>query len=171
MASSQSDTQPICSCGLPMSENPHPHAGEPEYLLKVGAVWVCIPCTQAALHRGHQQKVHAEAISRFYAKADDITMVDEKWLRSIGAVTDESQLYIVIDIPGGEIAEAPDRLEWLLDEDAPGGVLYLSVAGTDVGSNVRTRGQVRRLLQALGIRSDVNWPTYEEAEREVSAQT
>lgn len=36
----------VCFCGLPMSRNPHPDAGLPtmEGVVKVGAVWECIPC-------------------------------------------------------------------------------------------------------------------------------
>lgn len=41
----------VCGCGLPMSKNPHPEAGDPgERGLEVGMVHVCIPCTQKALH-------------------------------------------------------------------------------------------------------------------------
>lgn len=44
-------SEPKCSCGLPMSKNPHPDAGKPWTLLETGPVWVCIPCMSKTLHR------------------------------------------------------------------------------------------------------------------------
>lgn len=36
--------EPLCHCGLVMSANPHPEAGEPYTVCTIGAEWVCIPC-------------------------------------------------------------------------------------------------------------------------------
>lgn len=38
-----------CGCGLPMSVNPHPEAGDPKSVCSVGALMVCIPCTIKSL--------------------------------------------------------------------------------------------------------------------------
>lgn len=51
----------ICGdCGLPMSRNPHPHAGEPSVLTEVGYVWVCIPCTVGTMGRWATRARRAE---------------------------------------------------------------------------------------------------------------
>ena len=59
-------TAPICGlrCREPMTQNPHPDAGKPATLLTVGAVWVCIPCTQLALHGWTKRALEAEAALR-----------------------------------------------------------------------------------------------------------
>lgn len=41
---------PVCLCGLRTTLNPHPDAGKPEHFLRVGAVYVCIPCLNKANH-------------------------------------------------------------------------------------------------------------------------
>lgn len=51
---------PICKCELDMSENPHPDAGKPFTLCEVGAVWVCIPCQSATLHKWCGRALDAE---------------------------------------------------------------------------------------------------------------
>lgn len=51
---------PICNCGLPMSRNPHPEAGDVVKLSQVGAVFECIPCTRAALARATRLRYEAE---------------------------------------------------------------------------------------------------------------
>ncbi len=51
----------ICTCGLPMSRNPHPDAGKPAALLDVGAVWVCSPCTVQGRHKASRRAAAAEA--------------------------------------------------------------------------------------------------------------
>jgi len=49
-------------CGGPyMVRNPHPDAGKPAELLNVGAVYVCVPCGQKALHRCSERVGKAEA--------------------------------------------------------------------------------------------------------------
>lgn len=155
------EVQPQCGCGFLMSKNPHPDAGLPGKSLEVGAEWMCLPCTQRVLHEACKRKDAAEKIARFYFRADDITFVDECWLRtSLGAVADSSGCYLVLPVPGGD-PDNPSYLEWLLDDSMPGKVHPVSIAGTDVGQTIQTRGQVRRLLQALGIKSDANWPSLE----------
>jgi len=165
------DVQPtphLCGCGLTMSKNPHPDAGKPGQLLEVGAVYVCIPCAQQARFRAYQRRVSAEAIASAFVKADDGRLADEGWLRDIGAGDDASGCYVVIDIPGTDDPARAPQLQWLLDDEAPGRIGYLSIDGTDAGLTVKTRGQVRLLLRALGIPSDVNWPAADEVKREVS---
>jgi hypothetical protein len=49
-----------CPCGLPMSRNPHADAGNPESLLEVGAVFVCIPCTVKSRHSAHERAAKLE---------------------------------------------------------------------------------------------------------------
>ena len=48
----------ICGCGMPLSRNPHPQAGELPTLHVVGPVWVCIPCLT------RNRRAHAEATAR-----------------------------------------------------------------------------------------------------------
>lgn len=50
----------ICLCGRQMTENPHQDAGKPSKVLEVGAVWVCIPCTQKALSGWSSRAMRAE---------------------------------------------------------------------------------------------------------------
>jgi len=45
-----------CRCGLPMSKNPHKDAGKTETLASIGASYVCIPCSIAALNRSEQRR-------------------------------------------------------------------------------------------------------------------
>lgn len=49
-----------CTCGMPMSRNPHPDAGKPTALLAVGASYVCIPCTVRGRHGWCEQASAAE---------------------------------------------------------------------------------------------------------------
>lgn len=44
-----------CYCGLPISKNPHPKAGEMMTLLTVGSEYVCIPCTVKSRHEWCEQ--------------------------------------------------------------------------------------------------------------------
>lgn len=41
---------PVCKCGLPLSKNPHPQAGDPLEFVDVGATYECIPCLAASRH-------------------------------------------------------------------------------------------------------------------------
>lgn len=60
----------ICSCGLPLSRNPHPDAGIPTIgTLEIGYVWVCIPCTQKALHGWATRAQRAESAIRSHHQA------------------------------------------------------------------------------------------------------
>lgn len=50
------DNVPECfMCGGPLSRNPHPNAGKPEWLSSVGATWVCIPCCMQACHNANSR--------------------------------------------------------------------------------------------------------------------
>lgn len=51
---STKDQPLVCHCGRAMSKNPHPEAGLPAAILRVGAVWVCIPCLSRANHQKAQ---------------------------------------------------------------------------------------------------------------------
>lgn len=66
-ACSRSATPNVCTCGLPLSKNPHPNAGDPKHLLTVGAMWVCIPCT---VRSRHDAQVCAEGFETFAASYD-----------------------------------------------------------------------------------------------------
>lgn len=52
----------VCGiCGQPyIVRNLHPDAGKPEAILTVGAVYVCVPCLQAALHKASERASKAE---------------------------------------------------------------------------------------------------------------
>ena len=67
-----SEECPICDCGLEMTRNPHPDAGKTSALPTVGAWFVCIPCTVAALNkstvryyeiRNKVDQLHTECVS------------------------------------------------------------------------------------------------------------
>lgn len=63
-------TEPICECGLPMTLNPHPAAGQLSTLHHVGALYVCIPCTCEALAGWAARAQKAEAsLDRIFAVA------------------------------------------------------------------------------------------------------
>jgi len=52
---------PACMhCGLAMTLNPHPNAGQPNWILTVNAKWVCIPCLTANRHRWAQRALRYE---------------------------------------------------------------------------------------------------------------
>lgn len=54
------DEAPECRCGLVMTRNPHPKAGDPALLCQVGATYECIPCTAQALHNWSTRALAAE---------------------------------------------------------------------------------------------------------------
>lgn len=56
----------VCTCGMPLSKNPHPDAGDPKHLLNVGAVWVCIPCTVQSRHDAHVRAEGFETLANTY---------------------------------------------------------------------------------------------------------
>lgn len=62
-----------CACGRPMSRNPHPDAGHPDHITRVGTVLVCIPCTvesrHSAYHRTRDAERRAEALQAELAAA------------------------------------------------------------------------------------------------------
>lgn len=60
---------PVCLCGLRTTLNPHPDAGKPEHFLKVGAVYVCIPCLNKSNH-GHCKEANKLRIERDAALAE-----------------------------------------------------------------------------------------------------
>lgn len=65
------------TCGLCfkdyMVRNPHPDAGKPNELLKVGAVYVCIPCSQKAKHNWAERATELEdKIERDYISKQSI---------------------------------------------------------------------------------------------------
>lgn len=49
------DSHLRCRCGGYLSENPHPKAGKPEFLLEVGAMHECIPCLVKARNTAQQK--------------------------------------------------------------------------------------------------------------------
>lgn len=51
----------LCSCGLPMTVNPHPDAGKPGALLEIGAMLVCIPCMTSSRHQWAARAQKAES--------------------------------------------------------------------------------------------------------------
>lgn len=55
------DAIPTCQCGLLMSCNPHPEAGEPSRVCEIGAVFECIPCMRKALHVASDARHKAES--------------------------------------------------------------------------------------------------------------
>lgn len=117
------------NCGLQMSRNPHPDAGKVSSLMTVGATWECIPCTyNRAVTRGHKLR----DLER--QDADDAKPVDEAWLQSIGFKDDGPSMHL------GPVTHYPVQKTWM-------------VFGYRVEKRP-TRGDVRRLLAALGVKTE-----------------
>ena len=67
----------ICHCGLSMSKNPHPQAGNVRTLTTVGADYVCIPCTVESRHKAYDRQRKAENELDVLRARQEWTAVDE----------------------------------------------------------------------------------------------
>jgi hypothetical protein len=56
---------------LPLSDNPHPGAGKPDYFIKVGVQKECIPCTVLSRHEWANRAMKAERELRELKAASD----------------------------------------------------------------------------------------------------
>ena len=62
---------PVCAqCGGELSRNPHPHAGEPDSVGIIGAVWECVPCLVQRCHAWSQRAILAERNSIYALMRD-----------------------------------------------------------------------------------------------------
>ncbi|AMP13704.1 Lar family restriction alleviation protein [Collimonas pratensis] len=58
---------PVCHrCGFPHVANPHPEAGKPAFLLKVGCQTECLPCLVSSRHEWSVRASKAEKLVRDY---------------------------------------------------------------------------------------------------------
>lgn len=74
------------------------------------------------------------------------TIADVAWLVAIGTVESSCGTHI-----GFYDQDGDPFIEWLLDDDSTSGVAYCSLLGTDKGSHIKTRGDVRLMCAAFRI--------------------
>jgi len=107
----------MCGCGLPMSRNPHPEAGNLEVTTYV---WVCIPCMDKALGYANDLRLKAERqLSVMTARAEAAEADNEKLRRRIDEMLTQNEatieaLQVMIDRKCDPLS--PGRLKEIVRE-------------------------------------------------------